>query len=341
MGEISGAYYVAAGAIYRGTVTTALASGGSINWNATTNQTAATPVWPNASSTPAGSVSQTMTTFSGALWCGLYGSGVVYGLYSIAPDGTSATFQGGGGLLGTTTDPKQITLVQAVNGKLFVVAAPVSTSSNYIYEVDYFNGTTWSQLLTGLTLPVMGIAFDGANYWVVTQTAVYSGAATDPPTLGVNSAVTLAASDQFNGVFATGPAHSIVIIPTKLNGLWVSQGGAAFVNVTTPQISGVTVGMLCAAGPIDPLGTTNANTTYLVGSEGYGYYVLSVAGTPALTRFADNTIALYAYAVRRILVDSATDTVLMGTASQGVWRASFDPTSSAGALVSGTAWVHE
>ncbi len=77
---------------------------------------------------------------------------------------------------------------------------------------------------------------------------------------------------------------------------------------------------------------------YLVGADGLGFYTLNVTNN-ILTKFSDVTVTgLYAGAVRRMLVDQTqNNTVFMGTAGTGLWRATFDPATGA---VNST-WIHE
>ena len=76
---------------------------------------------------------------------------------------------------------------------------------------------------------------------------------------------------------------------------------------------------------------------YLVGADGWGYYYLNVAAAH-FTRFNDSTILLYSAAVRRILVDlvGRDNSVFMGTAGGGLWRASFN-----NGAPDANGWIHE
>jgi hypothetical protein len=320
-------YFVASGAIYNGTVPILNADGTTtIGWP--TVDVAAVAI----DAPVAGALCNALAFDpgpGGELWGGFFMPDANLGLYR----STSRSFATGAA--DKITDPivadKQITMLQFANGKLFVAAATVPVvGSAYVYELDYYNGATWSQLISGLAKPINGVAWDGANYLMVSGSTMYAGTNADPPgfdagtsTLGT---LTVSATDELRSVFAQ-PGK--VIIASKL-GLYVRDAGT-WSQVAPAQVSGVTVPFLTATGPSDAGGSI-----YLAGTDGYGYYYLDwVAKT--LTRFDTSTIGLYNAAVRRILVDGTT--VFMGTSGAGLWRGTFE--SATGKLPAANAWVHE
>jgi hypothetical protein len=126
-----------------------------------------------------------------------------------------------------------------------------------------------------------------------------------------------------------------VFIATKSDGiLFTLDNGSTWHQIDPDQVGSVVVSYLCVAGPVD---SGSGKTTYLAGSDGYGYYTLSTSGNGSLTRFDDSTIGLFSHSVSRILVDGAN--VLMGTHANSLWRAVFDTTT--GDLASGESWIHE
>jgi hypothetical protein len=320
---IGNPYFVAAGAIYNGTV---LDAAGKIGWP-TTDKTAVAVDAPVS-----GALCNALAYDGAELWGGFFTPGANLGLYR----STSRSFLSVAAVQDIAIKDKQVTMLQFVNGKLFVGAATVPVGGTaYVYELDYYNGTTWSPapLISGLAKPINGVAWDGSSYLMVAGSALYTGTSADPPVFDAGtsalSSLTVSASDELRGVFAQ-TAPSRVIIASKL-GLYVRDAGT-WSQAAPDPISGVTVPFLTAAGPSDAGGNI-----YLAGSDGYGYYYLDWSATPkTLTRFDTSTISLYNAAVRRILVDGTT--VFMGTSGAGLWRGTFD---SSGKLPAANAWVHE
>jgi hypothetical protein len=315
-------YFVAGGAIYNGKLPDA---NNVIGWP-TVGQTAVPIELPGS-----GALCTALALFNGELWAGFFTSGSVLGLFY----STGRSFAGAGAV--QVPDPvvagKQVTLLEAANGNLFVVAATVSPGA-YVYELDYYSGATftWTQLVSGFPRPITGVAWDGTSYLMVSGVKLYTAPLADPPVFdaGISTlgSLTVDAADDLRGVFADG---TWVLIPTKSGGVYLRDSAAIWSQIAADVINGNKVPYLTVAGPVD-----GAGDKYLVGSDGYGYYTLS-ASAKTVARFSDNTIALYTTAVRRILTDSAT--VFMGTSGNGLWRATFD--LSTGALKTDTAWIHE
>jgi hypothetical protein len=313
-------YYVAAGAIYKGTRPNA---DNKMGWPSTGNS--AKPVTPPVSD----ALCNTLVLFNSELWGGFFSTGSILGLYS----STTLAFSGPA-VSDTVVKGKQVISLQATDngspGQLFVCTGTVS-GSKYVYQLSYFDAVTWSPLLTDLPDPVNGVVWDpvGAQYLMVSGSKVYSGTNADPPVFTTTTlpGVSLDSSDELRGIFVDG---ANIFIPTRDNGVYLTTGGA-WSQIPADDVNGNTVGYLAVAGPVD-----GAGNKYLVGSDGYGYYTLDIS-TMKLTRFDDNTILLYSSAVRRILVDGTT--VLMGTAGNGLWSAIFNPAT--GDLKADTAWVHE
>ncbi len=156
-----GPYYVAAGGIYQGTLPSPI----TWNPNAITITVPYTPSeYPfNPQGTYAGALCNALVLSNGALWGGFYmPDGAAVGLmksgaspsYSFA---NSAPIADTNGYL----TGKQIYLLKALNGVLFVVAATVNTSGQ-TYDLDFTTdgGTTWIQstALHGFTTPISRIS---------------------------------------------------------------------------------------------------------------------------------------------------------------------------------------
>jgi hypothetical protein len=317
-------YFVASGAIYNGTVPILKPDGTTtIGWP--TVDVAAVAIGAPV----AGALCNALAFDpgpGGELWAGFFMPSANLGLYR----STSRSFATGAAV--KIADPivadKQISMLQFANGKLFVAAA-TAVGIAYVYELDYYNGTTWSQLKSGLAKPINGVAWDGTDYLMVSGSTMYTGTSADPPVFDAGTSTLgtpVSSTDELRSVFAQPPGR--VIIATKL-GLYVRDAGT-WSQVAPAQVSGVTVPFLTAAGPSD------AGNIYLAGTDGYGYYYLDWAAK-TLTRFDTSTIALYNAAVRRILVDGTT--VFMGTSGAGLWRGTFE--SATGKLPAANAWVHE
>lgn len=311
----AGTYYVAAGTIYKGVLASDV-----MTW--TPNTTSPARVYNPTTD----SLANALAYRAGTYWGGFVTTGASLGLYkATAADPTSWVAETDANVSG-----KQVTLLMAVNGTLFMAGATLSGSpTTYHYELDINTGSSWSApAVSGLASPIKGVAWDGvATYYIASGPTVYS----DTNPAGAFSTVestTIASTDRINALFGD-PAHDRVFALTKTGGLYYKYGTSAWAQIAAPTVSSVTVSLLSMAGPIDAAGDV-----YIIGTDGYGFYTFSVSGA-SLTRFSDSTIGLYTASVGTVLVDGGT--VLMGTNGAGLWRATFD--TSTGALAS--AWTHE
>ncbi len=316
-------YYVAAGGIYQGTL-----ASGTINWNPN-NNVAGYPYNPTN-----GALCNALVTFNGATWGGFYlPDGTIPGLEKSDGSYSFASSTSAGDTNGNITG-KQIYLLSAPNGNnvLFAVCIESNGSFGLYYST---NGTAWSPSagLQGVTgVPISGVAWDGTKYWAVSGITVYSSPAGDPSSFSAAAVqpTGITSSDSIRGI--TVGQNGWLFLPTKLLGIFYSSnGGGSWTAITTPQINSVTVGFLTVSNAVD-----GGNAIYLAGSDGDGYYTFNTS-TLTLSRMSMTTIALYSESVRRILVDSVNHFVLVGTNSEGVWSATFDP--GTGDVLSGTAWT--
>jgi hypothetical protein len=324
-----GPYFIAAGAIYKGTYNPGAPSttGDVILWN-TDGSANLIPTPPPVP----GQICSSLVFRSGRLWGAFFNpANQSFGLYQ---SDASLSFAA------STADPyfagKQIMLLQVTSdGVLFAVAGAV-TGNPYQFELHYFDGANWHQLLSGLTPMINGVArvvvATLTQYWAVSGTTIYAFNAAfaqiAPPS------VDLSAASQLNGIFVD-TTNANVFLPSKSGGVYYSwNSGSGWIRFPPDTISSNTVGYLCVAGPVDP----PTNDKYVVGADGGGYSTISIGGQ-TMTRFNDATILLYSAAVRRILVDSVPIvSVFMGTAGGGLWRATFnngvvDPST--------VGWIHE
>ncbi|MGA2479969.1 MAG: hypothetical protein ABSG63_14555 [Spirochaetia bacterium] len=339
-------YDVAAGAIFEGAISgTPSTSGDIIQWNTD----ASGNLLAIASPVP-GQICSSLVFDGTNFWGAFFNpNSQTFGLYEAA--GTS--FSGQTPISASIIAGKQIMLLQVAGASpnIFAVSGAV-TGSPYIFELDYYNsapaGWAIAPLISGLTTMINGVAFDSVNnkYWVVAGTSVYRFSPGNPPLLDVGYPTSTlgsynvgASSGQLNGVFIdpdpTLGRGTRIFIPSKLGGIYYSpDGGTTWGQYGPDNINNNTVGYLCVAGPVDAV--SPGGNLYLVGADGWGYYYLNVsAGT--FTRYNDSTTLLYSAAVRRILVDPAgNNSVFMGTAGGGLWRASFNSGAP-----DANGWIHE
>ena len=308
-----GPYYVAAGGVFQGTFN----AGATIDW------------YPSDTSrplNPSGLACNSMVYFPGpnTLWGGFITQSGNVPLYQST---AGLTFAGQSPVNDAAINGKQTILLQVANGHLYMVSTP----DNVNYELDYSaTGATWagSPFLSNLPKPITGVVWDGVNYWATSGNSLYMSS--PGPTSFVLATSPVPSGDLINGIFAE-TTGGYVFLATKSNGIYYSIRGASWNHIGADVIGNVIVPNLSVAGPVDA-----GRDKYLVGSDGYGYYTLSISQNN-ISRFGDSTVALYIESVRRILVDGAN--VFMGTNGNGLWRAVFDTTL--GQLAAGQAWVHE
>jgi hypothetical protein len=315
---LGGPYNVAAGAIYEGAITGSPSTAGDIIQWKTDGGGSLLPIAPPLP----GQICSSLVLRSGRLWGAFFKpDNSTFGLYesdagfSFATSTADAFFAG-----------KQIMNLQVANGYLFAVAGPV-TSSDYQYELDYYDGS-WHQLIPLQPKMIYGMAWDGTNYWAVggaSQTTVYISTGAVPAAPTVYSLYNFTNGGQLNGVFTDGAR---VFIPSKSGGVYYNDG-ITWAQYGPDNQNSYTVGYLCVGGPV------GVASKYVVGSDGYGYYYLDVVAG-SFTRFNDATILLYSAAVRRILVDTSNNSVFMGTAGGGLWRATFNS-----GVPDANGWIHE
>jgi hypothetical protein len=259
------------------------------------------------------------------------------GLYkaAAAPSYSFAVASGATAIADPLVAGKQISLLLADATNLYAVVARISSSS-FVFDLVYSaDGSTFTATnLTGLTKQITGAASFAGKWWVTAGPTLYSGAALNALT-GSNAigAFAIDSGDELRGVTVDS---GYILIPTSRGDVYYSTDGTSWVKAgTSDSVNGRQVGFLTVSARV---GVSGPGDVFLVGADGAGYYTLDVAnGT--VDRFSDVTVTgLYAGAVRKILVDPAqSNTVFMGTAGTGLWRATFDPATG---QVNST-WIHE
>jgi len=326
-------YLVAAGAVFKGTVPDVNNVIG----------------WPNVGGSPIavtppvrGALCLAMTSFNSGIYGGFFTSdGSTMGLYkSVGSPGFSFAVADGATAVAAMAG-KQITHLQVAGPilapNLFaVVATPGTGTSGFTYELDYSaDGSSFTATnLTGLTTQITGVGYLPGNltYYVTAGSVLYSGTALNSPLISTSMGFTLANGEELRGVTVDG---SYIFIPSSNGAVYYYNGTTWARATTTDEVNGRLVGFLTVSTHVD---TAGSGVIYLVGADGLGFYTLNVTNN-ILTKFSDVTVTgLYAGAVRRMLVDQTqNNTVFMGTAGTGLWRATFDPATGA---VNST-WIHE
>jgi hypothetical protein len=339
-------YFVAAGAIYNGSVPD---GSNNVGWPVVGQAPVAIHAPLDNSLNPAISQAMVASPFgdntlyasffsSDGSVMGVYWSNTATNPYSFRP--SDGAIQRSGPALGGPLMGKEVVLLAATPANaapvlpplLFAVAATVSASGTS-FELDYSqDGITWTAVpaMVGLPSAITGVTLFNNAYYATAGGTLYTGAnaaalavaAQQPPVLG---------SELLRG--ATSDAN-FLIVPGKQGAVYVMNTSSAWTSYTTSdQVNSLVVGFLTVSQAI-------ASNLYLVGSDGNGFYYLNVgaAGTfvNGLTRFSDVTVTgLYAGAIRRVLIDPAqANLVFLGAAGTGLWRSSF-ATGQAGT------WIHE
>jgi len=356
-------YYVAAGKIYNGTQPV----NGTTNWGSI-----GVPTSPSGHAMLCNAL--TYDSVNNLLYGGFFdgtGSGY-FGLYTMAPGGSSWTQVPDSLITDNGANDKQITYVNAINGDVFVAAATFpSGGSGYVYEIDVLPSgpSNWSQLASNMQKSVTGIGFSGpvagGTYFVTSGPNLYTVAGSSGP-IGVPASWNIGGNPApASPLFASDGSNSggdilqgVFVDPLYLGGVTLVIITAANPQVNPPtgnlyysvnpsssgpwthlsqQIGGYNVGFLCAAGPVD-----SGRTTYLLGTDSgtggaFGFYSF-VPSSNALNRFGGLSYSLYYSAIRRILVDLSNNFVAMGTINNGLWATvPVDPTGGFG----GNTWTQE
>jgi hypothetical protein len=333
-------YYVAAGKVYNGSV-----SSGSTNWSAiSVPQSGGKDMLCNA------------LTYDGTnLWGAFFSSdGETFKLAHATPGGPWTEDAGSG-----SPDGQQITYLGADSGGNVFAATATMVNGSYTYSLYARTGSAWvgpnaTSALTGISKPITGIALVGplvtGTYFATSGNTLYTA-----PAGGLNSGLLFAAvssavfpsssGDLLRGIFVD-PTVNLVIVPssnqtsqtTGIGGVFFStDNGTSFAEATTNAQTSYTVGFLCVAGPVD-----SGHTTYLLGADcGYGGAFGFFSFTPSnggLNRFGGLSYSLYASTVNRIMVDTTNNIVAMGTVNNGLWVTY--PVDTTGGFGSNT-WTQE
>jgi hypothetical protein len=292
-------YYVAAGRVWKGTLTPS-----PVNWDTTT------PVTPPAT----GALCTALVAFGADLYGGFITQSANVGLYKAT--GPSPTTFEEGQITDAGIKDRQIVLLSIVNSNL-VVSTAIPGGSPYTYDLLLsLNGSTYSTMLFATsTKPFTGVAYtsaSGGRYWAVSGTLLYSGT-------GVSDLVPAASptgatsSEVLTSVFSDDGAAHLFVTSNLGYVYYSSDAGVSWTrNATEVKVSDTVVSFLTVAGG-------SGQSRMLVGSDGYGYYILDTAvSPPTLARFGESTIGLYTASVSRFLIDGSR--LFACTNKKGLWR---------------------
>lgn len=304
---LGGNYYAAAGSIWKGTP-----AAGSVTWDT------ANPLTLPA----AGALSNMLVEFGGDLYGGFFTQPATLGLYRA--DGPSPTTFVGGQVTHALVTDKQVALLAVLRSGLDLIvstATPVGETDPFEYDLLLStDGSSFTSLLPAVIIrPFTGVAYTSTpdTYWAVAGTSLYSGAA---GALAVDTRLVKTSTDEvLNSV--TSDDGTRLFVTSNLGYVYYSpdEGTTWYRNSSAVVVGSTTVSLLTVAG-----GAGSSNM--LVGSDGYGYYILAVSTTPTLTRFDVSTIDLYAGSVRQFLIDGSR--LFACTNMTGLWRnESFNSTS--------------
>ncbi len=311
--KIGNDFYAAAGSIFKG-----VGDGtGNVQW---------VPV-DKKSPPQSGALCNALVAFTVATVTNLYGGfftpGSNLGLYkATGTDFSTSTLVSIPG-----ADPKaQVTKLIVANGQLLIImATPISgagPSEQPFYYTLYYStdGTTYNPLLGGSSwkTPINDATYDGANYYAVSGSQVYRGAASPLSSMNINT------GDVLQGVFLNS---GVVYVSSKASGIYYYNG--AWNSISADTQGGTAVSYFGISGPVTG---SSGHNLLLIGSEGYGYYYLDLTSN-TLSRSADTTmitLSLYTAVIRKIVIDTSTNIVFACTAGNGLWKGKLDATNASG-----------
>ena len=307
-----GNYYAAAGAVWKSPVS-------SIAWDI------ANPIAPPRP----GAMCNALVLFSNSLCGGFFlpgdsanGSSNL-GLFQ--SKGDPATFAGQQAKLSQQVTLLTVVTVGTTEHLLVATAEQANPGENYYYCLyDTTDLSTFTPIIQNGTAPgpartpITGIAHTssgGEKYWATTaetstlQSTLFvwdinaSTLSVSPPSFSSESLRHIYSDDQAQNLF----------ISTGQGRVYYSSNAGTTWTGSTQQIVSTNVVKL------DGISGSSASAM-LVGSELYGYYIMTLGGTPApvLNRASPSTISLYGAVVRKLVIDGPR--VFACTSGNGLWR---------------------
>lgn len=313
--KIGASYYAAAGTIW--TVTDAVLDDPDGQWDV--DATIAPPAGGDACTALVASPFGT-----GTLYGGFINASGSRGLFesTAAPSFSGKTAIGD---LGTAQVARLKTANDGVDDWLLVFTAvppadPDAEGAHYTYGIAAYDGATWtgfgpstytvpfSDMIWSSTFGGRWLATGGAKLYTKDLAGV--GALSDAYMTGIT------AGEELVGLFDDG---SRVYVASKAGAVYYAASyGTTWKRIEAPTISGAHPPLTRFAGPVDP-------GILLVGSDGYGYYlldttILTSTDPSPLSRFSNTTIDLHAAAILSFSYDAAGDRVFACTSMGGLWR---------------------
>jgi hypothetical protein len=294
-----GSYYATGGRIWRGTPTA-----GTVTWDTTT------PITPPSD----GALCTALVEFpqpAGELYGGFITQSGNLGLYKANGASPAAATSFATQIMDLLVAGRQVVLLAVVNAGTNLIVCTASTGDPFVYDLLVStDGTNYASLLAATTTsPFTGVTHTTTKYWAVSGIKLYSGLA---GALDAVAAPTGAAADEvLTSVFSDNGTR--LFVTSNLGFVYYSadEGATWAKNATAEKVGDATVKFLSVAG-------ASGAGSMLVASDGYGYYVLTVAAPPTLARFAGSTIGLYSASVRKFLIDGSR--LFACTTSKGLWR---------------------
>lgn len=236
-------------------------------------------------------------------------AGALVGIYSTADSGVTWTSLVEGAIATQTVD----SLFWA-NNTLFVAT---HLSDQDKYSLYYWNGSAFTSAgVTGLDVPVTGVANDGTQFWAITSDALYGGAA---GSLAKDTSIAPNAGKTFCGIFTNSSNTTYVTTSDGL--LYTHASGGAWTSVTVKSSAKLGV-LMEVTGP-----ASEKRLVIAKHNTGYGYYEYNpTAAEPAYVDgskgFLSPTSSLYTTTIynKPVLAFHLSNdgtTLLIGLASQG------------------------
>jgi hypothetical protein len=202
---------------------------------------------------------------------------------------------------------------------VIVTARPPSPGDNMQFGVVVYDGVSYTPLpFVGRSTaeaeqPINDVIYSPTlGCWMVTEgTKLYSDASTAGTLEPVTGTTGLPTDEKFVGLFDAG---SRIYLAAASGSVYHSTDGLTWAGITATEPVDTPPPLTRFAGPF---GTKN---TLIVGSDGYGYYLLATNPLGALVRFGDSTIDLHGASVQKVVIDGTT--VFALTSMGGLWRGS-------------------
>jgi len=251
---------------------------------------------------------------------------VLEGVYKTIDSGSTWTAMNAAALIGSSA---AVDWLKCVNGTLFVAFHASGTYSLYYYDGTIFKSTG----IANISHPLIDIVWDGSEYWAISDSAAYHGAA------GAMTEDTAPALAQGLIGLATDSAGRVLI--SRSDGLVYSLQSGAW----TPPI---TIKASTKLGPLFLLTQPAASQRILVGKgvSSYGYYEYDEAGTGSLKENGSSYISTSSSVYMSTMLSKriigfwqpSNDANILyamlaagGTDSYALYKNIFDPAANAGA----------